>query len=151
MSTIETLCKTYPETAVIILTEQFVPIAVSALIRQGIKGYLLKEDNLSLSLLAAIETARQGGCYFSETVSSELFNTSKAPTKPQLTKRQIEILTSIARQPDASYIQHAHNLGITESTLKSHLTHGRSALDVTNITGAIICCLRLGIITFESI
>jgi DNA-binding NarL/FixJ family response regulator len=149
LPTIARLTKTHPGTAIIVLTQHFVPVIIQGSIDLGVKGYLLKSDDLSLNLPSAVATVSRGGVYFSETIGNELFGKSKADRAVNLTARQIEILTTIARTPDASYANQATNLGITESTLKNHLTKAFKALGVTNITAAIIRCMQLGIIPLK--
>jgi DNA-binding NarL/FixJ family response regulator len=147
---IATLTKTHPKTAIIVLTQYFVPVIIQGAIDLGVRGYLLKSDDLSLNLPSAVIAVSRGGVYFSETISEELFGKPKTERSVHLTARQIEILTTIAREPDHSYANHATNLGITESTLKNHLTKAFKALAVTNITAAIIRCMQLGIIPLKS-
>jgi DNA-binding NarL/FixJ family response regulator len=128
LPTISKLVKRCPETAVIILTQQYVPVLIGGAISRGVKGYLLKSDDLSLNLPGAIETVSKGGVYFSETISQKLFGNGK---------------------PDAAYIEHAGNLNITESGFKSHLGKAFKALGVTNVTAAMIRCMELGILNTE--
>ena len=148
-STIKDISENYPETAVIILTRQYIPLITAHLIKQGIRGFLLKGDDLSLNLPVAMMVVHKGGAYFSETVIAELF--SQKAKKVDLTRRQIEVLTAIATTPNASYIQQANNLSIAESTLKNHLTRAFKALGVKNITAAVLNCIKLGLIPLESI
>ncbi|MCB0019084.1 MAG: response regulator transcription factor [Anaerolineales bacterium] len=149
LPTIARLSKSYPDTAIIVLTQHFVPVIIRGAIDLGVKGYLLKSDDLSLNLPSAVATVSKGGVYFSETIGEELFGKSKADRAVDLTARQIEILTTIARLPDDSYASQAASLGITESTLKNHLTKAFKALGVKNITAAIIRCMQLGIIPLK--
>jgi DNA-binding NarL/FixJ family response regulator len=149
LPTIAGLSKKHPDTAIIVLTQHFVPVIIQGAVDLGVKGYLLKSDDLSLNLPSAVATVSKGGVYFSETIGEELFGKAKADRVVNLTARQIEILTNIAGSPDDSYATQAVNLGITESTLKNHLTRAFKALGVTNITAAIIRCMQLGIIPLK--
>ncbi|MFQ5433807.1 MAG: response regulator [Anaerolineae bacterium] len=141
----------YPETAVIILSQHIIPSVVHEGIGESsaIKGYLLKSDDLSLKLPEAIDLISQGGIFFSEAVRQELFTGQKKQGAFLLTKRQKEILTAIARVPDASYAYHASMLGIAESTLRNHLTAAYKSLAVSGITAAILRCKEMGIIPAE--
>jgi len=150
LPTIARLTKTHPDTDIIVLTQYFVPVIIQGAIDLGVKGYLLKTDDLSLNLPSAVDTVSRGGVYFSETIGQELFGKSRTEREVNLTARQIQILSTIAQNPDDSYVSHAMNLGITESTLKNHLTKAFRALGVTNNTAAIIRCIQLGIIPLKS-
>jgi DNA-binding NarL/FixJ family response regulator len=144
------LRKTHPDTAIIILSQHFVPVIIEGAIELGVQGYLLKGDNLSLDLPTAVMAVSRGGVSFSETVHRKLFSKPETPPNIGLTPRHLEVLTAIAARPDLSYAEQAGQLGITESTLKNHLTRAFKALDVPNITAAIICCARIGLISLDN-
>lgn len=139
----------YPETAVIILSEHIVPGLIYSGIKSGIKGYILKSDDFSLSLPEAINIVRKGGISFSTRIQQELFAASMDANPPVLTPRQIEIVQMIAWSPDRSYAQHAAKLDIRESSLRNHLTNINKIVGAQNLTGCIIRCLQLGIISLE--
>lgn len=145
------LVKQSPETAIIILTQHYVPVLIKGALNRGVKGYLLKSDDLSLNLPSAIESVKKGGVYFSETIAQKLFgdDNDKNEIVKNLTQRQIEVLNAIYSDADAPYAEHARNLNITESTFKSHLTKAFIALGVTNATAAMIRCRELGIVNTE--
>ena len=150
LPTISRLAKRYPEIAIIILTQHYIPVLIKGALSRGVKGYLLKSDDLSLNLPSAIETVSKGGVYFSETISQKLFGSGNDRSEMvNLTERQIEMLNAIYSSPDAAYAEHARNLNITESTFKSHLTKAFKALGVTNVTAAMIRCMELGIVSTE--
>jgi DNA-binding NarL/FixJ family response regulator len=144
-----TLRQEYEETAVIILSQHHNLAMIQAAVENGVKGYLLKGDNLSLKLAGAIDAASKGGVYFSQEISQQLFNpletTNQAVT---LTDRQRECIQVIAQNPDLPYQQLAQQLGITEHTFKWHLTNAFKQLCVTNITACIIRCMQLKLISF---
>ncbi len=139
----------YPETAVIILSEHIVPSLIYSGIKSGIKGYILKSDDFSLSLPEAIDIVCKGGISFSTRIQQELFAARVDLNPPVLTPRQIEIVQTIARSPDQSYAQHAAKLNIRESSLRNHLTNINKIVGAQNLTGCIIRCLQLGIISLE--
>lgn len=141
----------YPGTAVLILSQHIIPSVVHEVIERdsNIKGYLLKSDDLSLKLPEAIDLVSKGGVFYSEVIRQELFDSPEKTGKPPLTKRQVESIATIAQMPNASYAHHARVLGISESTLRNHLTAANKALGVNNITAAILRCQELGIIPVE--
>jgi DNA-binding NarL/FixJ family response regulator len=134
----------WPETGIIILTQQNVPALIHQSVKWGVAGYILKGDDLSLQLPTAIDMVRKGAVYFSESVSQLLYRGNDEEHDTHLTPRQMEILTMVYRYPDDSSQQHARTLGIKDGTYRSHLSSAYKALGVTNDTAAIIRCLELG-------
>ncbi len=151
LPTISKLTKQHPQTDIIILTQHYVPVLIRGAINRGVKGYILKSDDLSLNLAGAIETVAIGSVYFSETISKQLFRNGEVgkAAKTNLTERQTQILNAIYNSPDVPYSILAKNLQITESTFKAHLTKAFKALGVTNVTAAMIRCMELEIIHTE--
>jgi two-component system, NarL family, response regulator DesR len=137
----------FPDTGVIILSQFLHKGIAQGAVEHGVKGYLLKSDNLSLNLPTAIEQVSKGGVYFSMAFSKEMF--SGTPSHANLlTKKQKEVILAIARNPNANYADIAAELYITTRTVKGHLTNIYQALDVNNVTACIIRCMQYGIILF---
>lgn len=144
------LQEAYPQTAVIIFSQYGHHSLIQSAVDNGVRGYLLKDDNLSLNLASAIEAVHNGGLYFSQAISQQLFQAGeRQKAGERLSPRQLEAILAIAKAPDASYAQIADSLHITESTLKGHLNKAYKALDVTNITACIIRCVEYGLISFS--
>ncbi len=149
MPALDMLNERFAQTAVIILSQYAMKSVIQEAIEVGVKGYLLKSDNLSLNLTGAVEAVHRGGVYFSQEISQLLFQQATAVVDDSLlTGRQREIILAIARTPNASYMQIANDLYISESTLKGHLHKAFKALDVTNITACIIHCMQQELIPF---
>jgi DNA-binding NarL/FixJ family response regulator len=140
------LHKEYPETAVIILSQHITSGLAKGIVASGAKGYLVKSDDLSLKLLEAITLINDGGVFYSDAVREALIQKDEEMPLPVLTRRQKEILATIAQSPNDSYSQHAAGLGIAESTLRNHLTNIFKALDVNNIAAALMRSMKLGIL-----
>ncbi|HRW99738.1 MAG TPA: winged helix-turn-helix transcriptional regulator, partial [Cyclobacteriaceae bacterium] len=64
----------------------------------------------------------------------------------RLTKRRIEIMQAIADNPHLTLAQVADLLGIAESTLRNNLSAISRTLDTPNVNGAMVECLRMGLI-----
>jgi DNA-binding NarL/FixJ family response regulator len=149
LPTISRLVERCPETAVILLTQEYTALIVEAAIERGVQGYILKSDDLSQHIATAIVTVARGGVFFSETISAALFKRNQRARVGRelgLTERQVDILRIIATNPNDSYTSHAMDLGISESTFKNHLTRAFKTLDVKNATAAVIKCMQLGIL-----
>lgn len=149
LQTVTQLSQEFPETAVIFLTQHASHSMSQQAIGLGVRGYLLKSDDLSMNLPGAIEAVHRGGVYFSKEISQMLFQPIQpSATEAILTERQKEIILAIAQSPDATYRQLAAELSISESTFKGHLNVAFKALDVANITACIITCMQRGLIPF---
>jgi DNA-binding NarL/FixJ family response regulator len=142
------LYQEYPETAVIILSQHIITSLVHHAAEVGVRGYLLKSDDLSLNLPDAIETVSKGGVFFSEGITQVLF-IGGTPPDLILTERQREIVLAIASAPDASYAEHAAALQIAEATLSNHLARIFRKLGVRSLTACIMRCIELGIVPVE--
>jgi len=139
----------YPESAVILLSNYSSYTVIEGAIANGVRGYLLKSDQLSLNMADAIDAVHHGGVYFSQEISQQLFNPNGSKSNGiRLTDRQLEIVQAIAQNLDATHKQVAQSLHITESTLKGHLNNIFKILDVTNVTACIIRCMELGLLPF---
>lgn len=145
------LRRAYPQTAVIILSEHLAPVLVHEAMTSGVRGYILKSDDLSLSLPETIDIVSHGGIFFSQGVEQELFGTAGAIEPPLLTSRQKELLAVIATAPNDSYTQHAARLGIQLSSFKNQLDKIFKKLDVNNLTACMIRCHQLGIISLDAV
>lgn len=144
------LRRAYPQTAVIILSEHLAPVLVQEAMTSGVRGYILKSDDLSLSLSETINIVSRGGIFFSQGVQQELFGTAGAIEPPLLTPRQQELLAVIAAAPNDSYAQHAVRLSIQTSSFKNQLDKIFKKLDVNNLTACMIRCHQLGIISLDA-
>jgi DNA-binding NarL/FixJ family response regulator len=137
-----------PETAIIILSQHIITSLVHQASEVGVKGYLLKSDDLSLNLPNAIETVSMGGVFFSESITQVLFD-GGAPPDTILTERQREIVLAIASAPDASYAEHAVALQIAAATLSNHLSRIFRKLGVRNLAACMVRCIELGIVPVD--
>lgn len=148
-SALPRLNEEYPGTAVIILSQYLHRTVVKEAVEHGVKGYLLKTDNLSLNLTEAITAVSRNGVFFSHEFSKELFGSEPVRSeKNVLTSRQREVILAIAKDPEASYAQLADRLSISESTFKGHLRKVYAELEVGNSTSLVIRCLELGLIPY---
>lgn len=140
----------YPETSVIILSQEATLPLINAAISNNVRSYLLKNDDLSLNLVDAIDAVLSGGTLFSQKINTILFKRLRQEEQPRLlTKRQIEIIQTLTRWPMKSYVSLAEQLGISESTFKTHLTRIFRVLDVSSATACVVKCMQLGFIPFH--
>lgn len=116
----------------------------------GASGLMLKDEAMnSCAVLAQaiIEIARKRRLPLSPALYEKLYLYElEIEDVPQLTKRRIEIMQAIADNPQLTLAQVADLLGIAESTLRNNLSAISRALDTPNVNGAMIECLRLGLV-----
>lgn len=142
---------TSPRTRVIILTvytdEEFLFEAIKA----GAMGYLLK-DATPDELLRAVRVVYQGEGLLAPAMAAKVFKEfarateakDLAPVLAPLTHREVEILHHVAAGLANKEI--AHRLGISERTVKNHLSNIMEKLQVNSRTQAAIYALRAGLV-----
>jgi DNA-binding NarL/FixJ family response regulator len=122
----------FPQMAILILTAYDDPIWVEELLRAGAQGYVVKSDDLSLRLADAIRAVSQGRTFLSPTAASGLVFANKRYT---LTARERAILRLAAEGHANGEIAAA--LGISDGTVRNHISNIYTKLDVTTRDAAI--------------
>lgn len=112
--------------------------AVSA----GAVGYLLK-DSSPEDLIAGVRDAARGESVLSRQVASKIMGRMNNPMTA-LTPREIEVLSLVAEGQSNKEI--AKKLFLTEATVKSHMGHVFTKLDVMSRTAAVAAARERGII-----
>jgi len=104
-------------------------------IEAGVIGYLLK-DVSKTELLWAIESAHRGAPVFHPAIQKKLIRLAAGgrPPHEDLTPREIDILKEIARGKSNKVI--AHDLNLTEGTVKGYVSVVLSKLGVEDRTQA---------------
>lgn len=147
-----------PETPIIILSAVFDKEIVQKTIEIGAAGYIPKTSSNAV-IISAVKLVLSGGAY----IPPELLNNSLknefdilkqvedieeskdiAENVKILTPRQIEVIRLIAK--GISNKQIAYDLGLTEGTVKLHVTAILKVFKVYNRTGAVMEATRLGLI-----
>jgi len=149
--TLEALAKTgfFPPT--LILTTFDDDELVLGALRAGAKGYLLKDVSLE-QLVEAIRTLRAGGTLIQPALTERVlrglggakpqFESFDAPD--QLTERETEILRLLAGGYSNREVSGV--LGISEGTVKNHVSSVLSKLGVRDRTRAVLKALELGLV-----
>lgn len=127
---------------VLVLTNYDSDADILAAVEAGASGYLLK-DAPPAELIAAVQAAAAGESALAPGIATRLLDRMRAP-HTQLTARELEVLTLVAHGHSNSDI--AVELMISQTTVKSHLAHIYTKLDVASRTAAISAARRMGVI-----
>lgn len=139
----------WPEVRVLMLTAYDSEDLVLAAVEAGADGYVLKQLE-GAGLLQALRGLREGGAALDPTVTRVLLSRLRQQAKRQrhqafdaLTPREKEVLALIARGLDNDQIARA--LGLSEKTVRNHVTVILDKLGVANRAQAAVYALRHGI------
>ena len=136
-----------PETEVIALTSVLESAAVVGAVKAGAIGYLLK-DTQAPELRRAIKAAAAGQVQLSTQASAYLMREVRVAATPEpLTERETEVLRLLAQGQSNKDI--ARHLQIVEDTVKTHVRHILAKLGVQSRTQAVLCAMRLGLVSDE--
>jgi len=132
-----------PGTKVVVLTSFCDRERIFGALDAGAVGYLLKDADPD-ELLRGIRAAARGESPLAAKVASALILARASATpSPELTCREREVLVLLATGMANKHI--ARRLGISEKTVKAHLTNVFSTIGVSDRTQAALWAQRNGI------
>ena len=132
---------------VLVLTTFGLDEYVVEALRAGASGFLLK-DAPEEQLLAGIRVVADGGSLFAPPVTRTLLErfvtprTAPVPGIDQLTSRELEVLRLLARGLSNSEI--ADTLFLSDHTIKAHVAHILTKLDLRDRTQAVVAAYESG-------
>ena len=134
-----------PDTRVIVLTSFVDQDRMIPAVRAGAAGYLLK-DVEPQELVRAIRTVRDGEALLHPAVAARLMEeVARDGDRPAvLTDREREVLVLMARGHANKRI--AHELGVSEKTVKTHVSNILAKLGVSDRTQAALYAVREGLV-----
>lgn len=133
---IKLIHNSHPEIKVIVLTSFATSKEMSEAIANGASGALMK-DSSSNNLIAAIRAIVAG----KRIIPDELLRQAEEDNAiPSLSKRHLEMLASVAQGQSNADI--AKKLGLSEVTVKKHMTTIFERLGVVNRSEAVALALR---------
>lgn len=120
-------------------------------VRAGAKGFLLKDVSLE-RLTDAIRQLAAGGSYLQPAITERVVRLLSQPQKKQepiapadrLTERELEVLRLMAGGYSNREI--AGTLGISEGTIKNHISNVLSKMGVRDRTRAVLRGLEIGLL-----
>jgi DNA-binding NarL/FixJ family response regulator len=115
-------------------------------VEAGAIGYLLK-DAPRQELFRAVRAAASGETVLTPAVASRLLGRMRSPAEETLTEREIDVLRLVAGGSSNRQIGRA--LHISEATVKTHLVHIFTKLDVSDRTAAVIAAMARGILRLD--
>jgi DNA-binding NarL/FixJ family response regulator len=139
-----------PDARILILTTFDLDQYIYEALRAGASGFVLKDDPPE-SLIAAIRTVAAGEALLSPSVTSQVisqFARLPQPAAPkeldELTPREMEVLRLIAR--GLSNAEIGEELFISDTTVKTHVTHVFQKLNVRDRVQAVVLAYQAGIV-----
>lgn len=141
-----------PRTRILILSGIHADARVYATVQAGVDGYIVK-DATTTELASAIRHVAGGDNYFHPLITSALVRHAHNPspaaaaTQPALTHRELSVLQHMATSATNRAI--AHQLHVSEETVRTHVKNILRKLNQPNRTQAVLEGIRRGLITLE--
>jgi len=140
------LNKNYPNIKVLALSMDDDENSILKMIRNGAKGYLLKDIHPDI-LLEALYSVHEEGFYHTKRVSDTLVNSlhteSKKNTKIELQEREIEFLKLASTE--MTYKEVASVMNLSPKTIDGYREQLFKKLEVKNRIGLVIYAIKNGI------
>jgi two-component system NarL family response regulator len=143
IETIKALRKEFGRVVVLVLSTYGFDEDVYRAVQAGASGYLLK-DMPQKTLVEAIRSVHAGRQFFPPEISDRLADRLRQAV---LSDRELNVLTAIAKGMSNKEI--GNKYGITESTVKAHITNILSKLHAADRTQAVTIAFKRGIIHIE--
>lgn len=151
---IEDLIAEAPDTRILVLTAYSDDNSVTAAFQAGALGYVLKTQ-ATAELVAAIHIANQGLSALHPAIATKLVRQLKRPlidptaAEPILSELEERVLVCVARGRSNQEI--AAELGVSPSTIRTHMSKIFHKLQLENRTQAALFALRKGMLTLNDV
>lgn len=156
LEAIQKMHQELPDTPIIILSAVFDREIVQKTLNIGAAGYIPKTSSREV-IISAVNLVLSGGVYIPSELlrdneqselsilkSLENISENKTSSKNILSPRQIDVLKLISQGKSNKQI--AFELGLTEGTVKLHVTAILKLLNVYNRTGAVVAAKKEGLL-----
>jgi len=146
------LCKRYPSVPVVIISANEDPVVIRRALEHGAAGFIPKSSSID-TITEAIAAVLMGEIWSPETTVTDLpgNNVSEvelAERMAQLTPQQFKVLMMMSQGLLNKQI--AFELGVSEATIKAHVTAIMSKLGVNNRTQAVLAANQLAVLNPNS-
>ena len=141
------LCKRYPSVPVVIISANEDPVVIQRALEHGAAGFIPKSSDIK-TITSAIEDILMVEVWAPESTQSSLPGTNVsdlalAERMAQLTPQQFKVLMSVSQGLLNKQI--AYDMGISEATVKAHVTAIMNKLGVSNRTQAVLAASKLDV------
>jgi len=140
---VEQIRERFPDAAIVILTTYDTDNDIEHALRAGAKAFLVK-DVSPQDLVACVRAVHAGRTWVSPEVAAKLV---AHVTNERPTQRELAVLRLLAAGNSNREIGDA--LGISDGTVKIHVTHLLAKLGVTSRAEAIATALRRGLVRID--
>ncbi|MGV8864632.1 MAG: response regulator [Pseudomonas sp.] len=155
LDALERLLPVLPDSKVLILSMHTDPLMIMRALETGAHGYLLK-DATGTELEQALDALRNNERYLSPAIAHTVINQAlinAQTSRPEpveshnLTARQLEILRLIVRGKSTREI--ASGLGLSIKTVETHRSQIMKRLQIYDVAGLVLFCVRERIISLD--
>ncbi|MBC7471636.1 MAG: response regulator transcription factor [Ramlibacter sp.] len=133
----------WPQVRLVVLSMHDTVDFVKRAVASGACGYLMKNAPSS-ELHQAIRSVMASGSYFSPSIAQQLLRPSEPTVADQLTQRQIEVLSRIARGRSSKEI--AFELGLSSKTVDVHRARIMQRLELRDVASMTRYAVRNGLV-----
>ncbi len=140
----EAIARAAPKTRVILLTALNDGEFASSALRAGVRGFVLKLQNID-DLVHAIHEVNEGGLYVSPGMSQAVFDVvNKAAAAEPLSPRERQVVQLVAEGKSSKQI--AELLHISVKTVEFHRGRVMDKLDIHDTAGLVRYAIRHGLV-----
>lgn len=152
LEAIKQILAQWPQMAIVILTTYNEDDLMLRGLQAGAHGFLLKDTGRQ-ALFHTIRAAARGETLLQPEIIARVMALTnpakqtaltKAAKSARLTERELEVLTAVALGDRSKEI--AHQLGVTERTIKAHLTNIYNKLGVDSRAAAVSTGIQQGLL-----
>ena len=141
------LCKRYPSVPVVIISANEDPLVIQRALDHGAAGFIPKSSDIK-TITSAINDILMGEIWAPESTQANLpgNNVSElamAERMSRLTPQQFKVLMMVTQGLLNKQI--AYDMGISEATVKAHVTAIMNKLGVSNRTQAVLAASKLDV------
>jgi DNA-binding NarL/FixJ family response regulator len=137
--------------AVVVLTSYADDELVRGAVEAGASGYVLKDADTD-ELAAAVRAAHRGELQLDPAVARRLLSSlgaaSRSEAEADLTTREVEVLRLVGA--GAANKEIAARLGISERTVRTHVSHILGKLGLASRTQAALWAVREGLVDVDA-
>lgn len=151
VSTLQKAIRQHPTTSVIVVSQEHDVQTIQSLAEIGVKGYVLKTDDVAGTLGRVVEMVHSGALYFSPEVRKIIYSSPRINNRNPLTEQQLNVLRAVVRSPEASREALAESLYISPSTLQKHIGAIFQTLNVPNMTACLLKAMRMGLLDVDTV